>query len=260
MVERFNQTIENQLSKYVEDHQRDWDKHIPFLLMAYRTAVHEATGHSPSELMLGRHLRLPVDLVLERPEEESPYLTTSYADCLLRNLENAHQFARKNLKLASDKMKERYDISTQGKILECGDAVWLFNPQRKKGVTPKLARNWKGPYVVIKRINDVVYRIQLGPRTKPRVVHRNRLWRYGGQSSPTWFTEKQTTVPSDTHDNAGGETNCTTTTSNGADRREPSHLIEGNNKSHSDEQYNSCAKQRSTHRRKPPERYSQNSL
>ena len=34
MVKRFNQTIENQLSKYVEDHQRDWDKHIPFLLMA----------------------------------------------------------------------------------------------------------------------------------------------------------------------------------------------------------------------------------
>ena len=101
------------------------------------------------------------------------------------------------------------------------------NPQRKKGVTPKLARNWKGPYVVT-RINDVVYRIQLGPRTKPRVVHCNRLWRYGGQSPPTWFTEKQTTVPLDTHDNAGGETNCTTTMStNGAGRREPSHLIEG---------------------------------
>ena len=48
MVERFNQTIESQLSNYVEDHQRDWDKHIPFLLMAYRTAVHEATGHSPN--------------------------------------------------------------------------------------------------------------------------------------------------------------------------------------------------------------------
>ena len=164
MVERFNQTIENQLSKYVEDHQRDWDKHIPFLLRAYRTAVHETTGHSPSQLMLGRHLRLPIDLVLERPEEESPQLTTSYADHLL---EKVHQFAREHLQQVSDKMKERYDSSSQGKILEHGDAVWLFNPQRKKGVTPKLSRNWKGPYTIIKRINDVVYWIQLGPRTKP---------------------------------------------------------------------------------------------
>ena len=50
MVERFNQAMENPLFKYVEDHQCDWDKHILFLLMAYRTAVHEATGHSPSDL------------------------------------------------------------------------------------------------------------------------------------------------------------------------------------------------------------------
>ena len=162
----------------MEDHQRDWDKHIPFLLMAYRTAVHEATGHSPSQLMLGRHLRLPTDLVLERPEEESPQLTTSYADHLLEKLEDVHQFAREHLQQASDKMKECYDSSSQGKILERGDAVWFFNPQRKKGVTPKLARNWKGSYTVVKRINDVVYRIQLGPKTKPRVVHRNRLWKY----------------------------------------------------------------------------------
>ena len=122
MVERFNQTIESQLSKYVEDHQRDWDKHIPFLLMAYRTAVHEATGHSPSQLMLGRHLHLPIDLIMERPEEESPQLTTSYTDHLFGKLEDVHQFAREHLRQASDRM-ERYDLSSQGKTLECGDAV-----------------------------------------------------------------------------------------------------------------------------------------
>ena len=86
MVERFNQTIENQLSKYVEDHQHDWDKYIPFLMMAYRTAVHESTGHSPAQLMLGRHLRLPIDLVIERPVEESPQFATSYADIVSKNL------------------------------------------------------------------------------------------------------------------------------------------------------------------------------
>ena len=54
-------------------------------------------------------------------------------------------------------------------------------------MTPNLSRSWKGLYVVIKRINDVVCRIQLGPRTKPRVVHHNRLWKYSGQSPPTWL-------------------------------------------------------------------------
>ena len=37
------------------------------------------------------------------------------------------------------------------------------------------------------KINDLVYRIQLGPRAKPKVVHRNRLWRYSGMNVPTWY-------------------------------------------------------------------------
>ena len=32
MVERFNQTLEAQLSKFADHSQRDWDQHIPFLL------------------------------------------------------------------------------------------------------------------------------------------------------------------------------------------------------------------------------------
>ena len=61
MVERFNRTLEAQLSKFADYHQRDWDVHIPFLLMAYRSAVHDTTGITPAKMMLGRDLRLPVD-------------------------------------------------------------------------------------------------------------------------------------------------------------------------------------------------------
>ena len=53
MVEQFNRTLEAQLSKFVEDRQQDWDAHLPLLLMAYRTAVHEATSCTPASLMLG---------------------------------------------------------------------------------------------------------------------------------------------------------------------------------------------------------------
>ncbi len=35
MVERYNRTIEAQLAMFVEQHQRDWDQHVPLLLMAY---------------------------------------------------------------------------------------------------------------------------------------------------------------------------------------------------------------------------------
>ena len=64
-------------------------------------------------------------------------------------------------------MKQRYDPLLEHQPLEAGGPLWLYNPQRKKGLTPKMERPWQGPYVITKRINDLVYRTQLGPRAKP---------------------------------------------------------------------------------------------
>ena len=75
--------------------------------------------------------------------------------------------------------------------LERVEPVWVYIPHRKKGVSPKLMRPWKGPYLVIKRINDLVYRVQLIPRSKPKITHRNRLWRYTGSSPPTWLKDQE---------------------------------------------------------------------
>jgi len=67
MVERFNKTIEQHLSKVVDQHQKEWDQHILLFLMAYRAAVHNSTGQSPSKVLLGRELRLPSDVVFGAP-------------------------------------------------------------------------------------------------------------------------------------------------------------------------------------------------
>ncbi len=195
MVERMNRTLEAQLSKFVDDHQRDWDEYIPLLLMAYRTAEHEATGYTPPKIMLGRNLRLPIDLLCGRPDGEHAEQVSSYAHELQQKLEQVHEFARSRLKIASDRMKLHYDSHQEGYRLEPGDPVWLHNQQRKTGVTTKLVRPWKGPYKVVKRINDLVYRIKLGPRAKLRVVHRNRLWKYEGQNHPDWFSENGPSQP-----------------------------------------------------------------
>ena len=75
MVERFNRTLEAQLSKFADHNQKDWDLHIPFLLMTYRSAIHDTTGCSAVKPMMGRELKLPIDLIFGRPEEEPPQTT-----------------------------------------------------------------------------------------------------------------------------------------------------------------------------------------
>jgi hypothetical protein len=47
LVERFNRTLEDILSKYVSQNQKDWDEQLPWALMAYRSSEHDTTKFSP---------------------------------------------------------------------------------------------------------------------------------------------------------------------------------------------------------------------
>ena len=53
MVERFNKTFEDQLAKFVDYHQRDWDEHITYLMLAYRSAIHSPWAVLRQKLYLG---------------------------------------------------------------------------------------------------------------------------------------------------------------------------------------------------------------
>ena len=182
------------LSKFVAENQRDWDSHLPILMMAYRSAVHETTSFTPCELMFGRQIDLPIDLQLGRPEQESGYQNkTEYVQHLQARLDRVHAFVRGNMKLGSERHKRYYDHKAQNRGFERGDPVWLHNPRRKKGRTPKLQRPWEGPYLVTSRLDDLIYRIQKGPRSKPMVVHVDRLKKYQGDSFDNWLAEPKTT-------------------------------------------------------------------
>ena len=114
-------------------------------------------------------------------------IETEYVERLRESVETVHNFARVHQQESSLRMKRWYDMRIVASTFGSGDLVWLHNPQRKKGISPKLRRPWEGPYVVVERLNDVVHRIQRGPRKKPKVVHRDRLWKYSGVERADWF-------------------------------------------------------------------------
>ncbi|KAJ8958129.1 hypothetical protein NQ318_006065 [Aromia moschata] len=132
--------------------------------------------------------RLPTDLMLGRPLEETEERSLpEFVEDLRKRMDRIHRFAREKLKIHSDKMKQRLDTTSTETAFKPGDAVWLYAPKRTKGKSPKLQSNWEGPYTIIKKINDLVYRIQLSPRSKPKVVHLERLAKYTGHNPPDWF-------------------------------------------------------------------------
>ena len=94
--------------------------------------------------------------------------------------------AAANLKISGETMKLRVDAKATMEPLEKGDRVWLYNPQRKKGLSPKLSSPWDGPFFVTEKLSSVTYRIQKGKHSAPKVVHFNRLWKSKGPPKFTW--------------------------------------------------------------------------
>lgn len=72
----------------------------------------------------------------------------------------------------------RIDVRADSVSFSDGDAVWLYNPLRNWGLSPKLQSDWEGPYVTENKINDVVYRVSELKKGKFKVVHVNRLAKY----------------------------------------------------------------------------------
>ncbi|GFW49334.1 retrovirus-related Pol polyprotein from transposon 412 [Trichonephila clavipes] len=137
--------------------------------MVERSAVHETTSYSPSQMLFGRDLRLPADLLFSRPPDAS-LASEEYIEKLQARMEEMHHLARERIGMASEKMKTRYDARATGHDFHEGDKVWLWNPKGRKGLSPKLQTNWEGPYTVLKRLNDVVVRIQKSPHSKPKKI------------------------------------------------------------------------------------------
>ncbi|GCB83951.1 hypothetical protein scyTo_0024658, partial [Scyliorhinus torazame] len=67
MVERFNRTLASKLRCVTDPHQRDWDDHLPYKVLAYNTTVHTSTKQTPFFLRHGHEARLPTDLLLGAP-------------------------------------------------------------------------------------------------------------------------------------------------------------------------------------------------
>ena len=108
-------------------------------MMSYRSAVHDSTKCTPDELMLGHNLRLPADLIFGHPPRTHPDCSSShelYANKLQEHLDTVHEFARTNIQSASNKMKHYYDRRSDQTKFSHGEAVWLYNPKRKRAYLP----------------------------------------------------------------------------------------------------------------------------
>ena len=180
LVERFNGTLAEGLSMYVSGNQKDWDRHLPLVLFAYRVSPHASTRESPFYLLYGREPRLPIDASLLLPS--SSHLSSSVAEHrarIVQNLEHAQHLISANTQLAQQKMKEQYDRTSKPVPFYIGCKVWVYTPKSKKGLSKKLMHNYHGPYRIVARLSPVHFRLRtMDNRPVAVPVHANRMKPY----------------------------------------------------------------------------------
>ena len=63
LVEKFNGTLMRMIRAYTAENPNDWDHKLQPLLYAYRSVPQESTGFSSFELLFGRKVQGPLDLL-----------------------------------------------------------------------------------------------------------------------------------------------------------------------------------------------------
>jgi hypothetical protein len=188
LVERYNGTVVGLIRAYMKGQQNEWDKNLCCIEEACKSTPSESTGFSANMLMLGREVRMPIDLIFPNPKFKNDI-------CIGK----AHQLTRKHLKTSAFRKKENYDVRISFHTYKIGDIVWLLDETRAVGRCHKLQDLWKGPYIISRKHSDLDYEIQISGRGNKTVVHHDKLKQchYQLGDLPGWLVRVRNSLPAD---------------------------------------------------------------
>ncbi|KAK7113985.1 hypothetical protein V1264_000125 [Littorina saxatilis] len=176
LTEKFNSTLKHMMKKLCQEQPKDWDKFLPALLFAYREVPQESLKFSPFELLYGREVRGPMQVLRQvwtnEDTADETRSTVSHIVDLTNKIEKTCEIAKNNLSKAALKYTKAYNKRTKERSLAVGDKVLLLLPEKHN----KLQLTWKGPYPVIEKVGSCNYRVKIKGRDK--LLHANLLKLY----------------------------------------------------------------------------------
>eukprot|EP00731_Ephydatia_muelleri_P019536 Em0012g361a len=166
--ERFNQTLQNMIVKFVQDKKEIWDEYLDTCVYAYNTSVHESTNFSPFEVMFGRKAILPIDINIDEKEpdmmlmnQEEPAIA-EVVDVMSEQRLKILESVKQSIQQAQIKQKHAYDKKHASKhSFEVGEMVIKKDFRRGKRAGGKLDTPFVGPYIIIKCHGKGMYCLQL---------------------------------------------------------------------------------------------------
>lgn len=120
LVERYNQTLKTMLKKFMAEDGKDWDCWLPYLLLSYREVPQASTGFSPFQLLYGRQVRGPLDVLRdawEPPSRPQPVPVLQYVLQMREKMEQMTTLVYANME---------DDKETKVRVFQPGQEVLLL--------------------------------------------------------------------------------------------------------------------------------------
>ena len=170
-LERWHGTLNNMIKKCMTC-KLDWARQIKYVLFAYRCAPHSNTGLSPFQIIYGRNMHGPLDVIAEgwQYKEQEEVRVCEWVEQLGKQLEALRDIMRKKESEVKGKMKADYDRKAKVREFNVGSMVMIRIP----GMNGKLEDSWDGPYEVGRRVGKVNYEVIVpGKKSKKKIIHVN---------------------------------------------------------------------------------------
>ena len=120
---------------------------------------------------------MPIDLAMGLPPGESN-CDVNVDEFVVKQQQLAdqtYQLVRQNLGQYAQRRKALYDAKVRKSEHSSGDWVWYYYPRKFTNKSPKWQRNYTGSYRIIRVIPPVNFVLQKSQRSKPFVVHADKL-------------------------------------------------------------------------------------
>ncbi|XP_078250271.1 uncharacterized protein LOC144589471 [Pogona vitticeps] len=131
LTEKFNGTLMRMIRAYLAENPNNWDQKLQSLLFAYRSVPQASTGFSPFELLFGRKVKGPLDLIKQNWEQitqDDPQDVVTYIDTLMNDLKRNLEIAAENLQAQKVRQKTWYDQKARERHFNPGEEVLWLRP------------------------------------------------------------------------------------------------------------------------------------
>lgn len=155
-TERLNQCLETYLRCLVHAKPAKWSQWLPQAEYWYNTNFH-SLGRSPFEVLYGRK---PCNFAMQNTNQLSNLDLAQW----LQDQKDMLPLTRQHLERAQTRMTAQANKKRLERTFEVGDQVYLrLQPYVQRSLLPrssqKLSFKYFGPYVILQRVGNVVYKL-----------------------------------------------------------------------------------------------------